>query len=147
MEAGGGNHAKRDPRSAVGPVTILWATLLVALVVHEGSHYVRLRLAGLHPRPSIHFPGLGWKFPVGDTTPAQLRSIWLIGPLMESLTWAGAALIFPTYAWYLLLLMVVELITNLLMPGSDGRRALRAYQQERAGRRGAPPARLPLAGP
>ena len=109
---------------------VLWLTLVVALVVHEGSHYVRLRLAGLHPRPSFHFPGLGWKFAVERATPHQLRSAWLVGPLAESVVWAGAALLFPGETVYLLLLMVVELITNLLLPGSDGRRALRSLREE-----------------
>ena len=111
-------------------MTVLWLTLVVALVVHEGSHYVRLRLAGLHPRPSFHFPGLGWKFAVERAKPHQLRSAWLIGPLAESVVWAGAALLFPGETVYLLLLMVVELITNLLLPGSDGRRALRSLREE-----------------
>lgn len=119
-------------------MTVLWVTLAVALVVHEGSHYVRLRLAGLHPRPSLHFPGLGWKFSTENSTWAQLRSIWLIGPIMESLVWAGSAVLFPAQAWYLLLLLVVELMTNLLMPGSDGRRALRAHRLEREERRARP---------
>ncbi len=111
-------------------MTVLWLTLVVALVAHEGSHYVRLRLAGLHPRPSFHFPGLGWKFAVANASARELRSAWLIGPLAESLVWAGAALIFPGETVYLLLLMTVELMTNLLLPGSDGRRALRSLREE-----------------
>ena len=111
-------------------MTVLWLTLVAALVVHEGSHYVRLRLAGLHPRPSFHFPGLGWKFAVANVTARELRSVWLIGPLAESLVWSGAALLFPGETVYLLLLMTVELITNLLLPGSDGRRALRTLRDE-----------------
>jgi|GEM_PF-3190745 hypothetical protein len=104
---------------------IVWLTLALALVVHEGSHYVLLRLAGLEPKPSFHFPGLGWKFQTQGATSRQLIDIWLIGPIMEALVWASAALLFPARAWELLLVMVVEMATNLLLPGSDGRRALR----------------------
>ncbi|MDA8331585.1 MAG: hypothetical protein M0027_10365 [Candidatus Dormibacteraeota bacterium] len=104
---------------------IVWLTLAVALVVHEGSHYLLLRLAGLDPKPSFHFPGLGWKFHTQGATSRQLVDIWLVGPIMEALVWAGSALLFPTWAWELLLVMVVEMATNLLLPGSDGRRALR----------------------
>lgn len=111
-------------------MTVLWLTLVVALVAHEGSHYLRLRLAGLHPRPSFHFPGLGWKFAVASASARELRSVWLIGPLAESLVWAGAALLVPGETVYLLLLMMVELMTNLLLPGSDGRRALRSLREE-----------------
>jgi hypothetical protein len=109
-------------------MTVVWLTLVVALAIHEASHYGRLRVAGLHPRPSFHFPGLGWKFAVENATPHQLRNVWLVGPLAESIVWAGAALLFPAEAVYLVLLMVVELITNLLLPGSDGRRALRSLR-------------------
>lgn len=130
---------RSTPTSGVGPEpVVLWGTLVVALVVHEGSHYVRLRLAGLHPRPSFHFPGIGWRFEVGDCSPGRLRSIWLIGPLMESLTWSGAALLFPAYAIDLMIVMVVELAVNLLFPGSDGRRVWRSWRREQAARRARP---------
>ncbi len=106
-------------------MVVIWVALGIALAVHEGSHYLLLRMAGLHPRPSFHFPGLGWRFRTEGATPRQLISIWLVGPLMEGLVWAGAAWIFPAQAWDLLLVMVAEMGTNLLLPGSDGRRAYR----------------------
>lgn len=116
----------------------IWATLVVALVVHEGSHYLLLRLAGLHPRPSFRFPGLGWRFNTGNASAQQLMDIWLVGPIMESLVWAAAALLFPSWAWELLLVMVVELVTNLVLPGSDGRRVLRLWRSSLAGRASPP---------
>lgn len=113
-------------------VVVIWVALGIALIVHEGSHYLLLRLAGLHPRPSFHFPGLGWRFSTQGATPRQLVSIWLAGPLMEGLVWASAAWLFPAQAWELLLVMVVEMGTNLLLPGSDGRRAYRLLRRIRA---------------
>jgi len=112
-------------------VIVIWVALGIALVVHEGSHYLLLRLAGLHPRPSFHFPGLGWRFNTEGASPRQLISIWLVGPLMEGLVWASAAWLFPAQAWELLLVMVVEMGTNLLLPGSDGRRAYRLLRRIR----------------
>lgn len=113
-------------------VVVIWVALGLALVVHEGSHYLLLRLAGLHPRPSFHFPGLGWRFSTEGATPRQLISIWLVGPLTEALVWASAAWLFPSQAWELLLVMAVEMGTNLLLPGSDGRRAYRLLRRIRA---------------
>jgi hypothetical protein len=114
---------------------VIWATLVVALVVHEGSHYLLLRLAGLRPRPSFHFPGLGWRFDTGNASAHQLIDIWLAGPVMESLVWATAALVFPRWGWELILVMVIELATNMLFPGSDGRRVLRLWRRGWEGRR------------
>lgn len=120
----------------VGPnlMLIVWIALGVALIVHEGSHYLLLRLAGLHPRPSFHFPGMGWKFNTAGASNRQLVDIWLIGPLMEALVWGGSALLFPRVAVDLFVVMGVEMATNLLLPGSDGRRALRLVRAERAQR-------------
>ncbi len=113
-------------------MVVIWATLVVALVVHEGSHYLLLRWAGLHPRPSFHFPGLGWRFNTGHASAHQLMDIWLVGPIMESLVWATAALLFSAWAWELLLVMGIELGTNLVLPGSDGRRVLRLWRSTSA---------------
>ncbi len=113
-------------------MVVIWVALGIALAVHEGSHYVLLRMAGLHPRPSFHFPGLGWRFSTEGATPRQLISVWLVGPLTEGLVWASAAWLFPAQAWELLLVMVVEMGTNLLLPGSDGRRAYRLLCRIRA---------------
>ncbi len=114
-------------------MVVIWATLLVALAVHEGSHYLLLRVAGLRPRPSFRFPGLGWRFDTGNASAHELIDIWLAGPVMESLVWATAAVVFPHWAWELILVMVVELMTNMMFPGSDGRRALRLWHARRAG--------------
>ena len=113
-------------------MVVIWAAVGIAVLVHESSHYLLLRLAGLHPRPSFHFPGFGWRFNTGASTPRQLVSIWLIGPLTEGLVWASAAWLFPAQAWELLLVMVVEMGSNLLLPGSDGRRAYRLVRRSRA---------------
>ncbi|MHB8395264.1 MAG: hypothetical protein ACYDC5_12385 [Candidatus Dormibacteria bacterium] len=120
----------------VGPILMLlvWITMGVALIVHEGSHYLLLRIAGLHPRPSFHFPGIGWRFNTAGASNRQLVDIWLGGPLMEALVWGTSALLFPQWAWELFVVMGVEMATNLLLPGSDGRRALRLVRSERAQR-------------
>ncbi|MHB1574998.1 MAG: hypothetical protein ACYCX9_00565 [Candidatus Dormibacteria bacterium] len=110
-------------------MVVVWVALVVALVVHEGSHYLLLRLAGLRPRPSFHFPGLGWKFHTGNVSASQLIDIWLVGPVTETLVWATAALLFPRWSWELILVMVIELATNVAFPGSDGRRAMRLWHR------------------
>jgi hypothetical protein len=121
-------------------MTVLLLILAVALVAHEGTHWLVLRLAGAEPRSALRYPdrrlllslGLGWAFTLDHAEVGMVRLNWLCGPLAESAVWLGAA------CWALLtgqgmvavacvVLCGAEFAGNWWLPWSDGR-AWRAHR-------------------
>lgn len=98
----------------------LWLVLPVAMLAHEGAHYLHLRRLGIHPRLRFGVMALGWSFDPGTATSAQLRRMWLAGPLAEAVVWTSAAVLLRGWAIPCLIVMGVQLLSNLILPGTDG---------------------------
>jgi hypothetical protein len=101
-------------------VLLIWLVLLLAVSVHEGSHFLVLRHLAARPRPTIGILGPGWVFQSGHLSDRQLRLVWAAGPVTETLVWGSAAICARGLAGPLLTLLVVQLLANSLLPGSDG---------------------------
>ena len=99
---------------------LLWAVLLLAVAAHEGAHFLVLRRLAARPRPTMGILGPGWEFESGHLTDRQLHLVWAAGPVAEAVVWAAAASIASGAASSLLTLLLVQLLANTLLPGSDG---------------------------
>ncbi len=105
------------------------AVAAAALVAHEGSHAVGLRLAGVEVAPSVRWQGIGWRF---DPSRAPVRSLlraWEAGPIAETVVWLVGAVLIPPWAFWLVLVAAVELAANWLIPGGDGSRVRRWHRR------------------
>ncbi|HVA20888.1 MAG TPA: hypothetical protein VNN74_02175 [Candidatus Micrarchaeia archaeon] len=108
--------------------SVRWGALAVAaaaLVAHEGSHAVGLRLADVDVRPAVRWQGIGWRFEPGHAPVASLLRAWELGPMVETVVWLLGALLLPAMAFWLLVLAAVQLGANWLIPGGDGSRVRR----------------------
>ncbi len=131
LETAGGDASDAGGRGGVPELVVIWAASAIALAPHELPRHGLLRPAGIHPRPSLHFPRLGWRFSPAGATPRQLVEIWLIRPLAESLVWVSVARLFPPRAWELLPVVAVEMGTSLPLPSGDGWLAHRWLRRSR----------------
>ena len=121
-----------------------FSVLIAAIVLHELAHYVLLRRIGARPRLTARawgLKGVGWAFSRQGLDQRQLPGMWLQGPLVEVMVWCAGAILFPALASLFLLVMAVSFLGNMLLPGSDGRRALKVVRQLRLASRtgGHPP--------
>lgn len=109
-----------------------FSVLVLAVILHEATHYVLLRRAGLSPRFAVRawgLKGLGWAFSTAGADRRRLVRMWLLGPFVESAVWLSGAALFAGLRGVFLLVLVVSLAGNLLLPGSDGMRALRTRRR------------------
>ncbi len=97
----------------------IWVVLLLAVATHEGAHFLHLHRLAARPRPTIGILGPGWEFESGHLNDRQLRLVWAAGPIAETLVWGTAAAIARGSAGALLTLLLVQLLANTLLPGSD----------------------------
>lgn len=107
----------------------LWLVLPLAMLAHEGAHYLDLRRLGIRPRLKLGVMAIGWSFDPGAATPAQLRRMWLAGPLAEAVVWTSAAIFLRDWAIPCLIVMAVQLLSNLILPGTDGWRIGRSLRR------------------
>ena len=108
-------------------IAVILAAALV-LLAHEMAHYVLLRWAGAKPRLTARawgLKGVGWAFDPSGVEARKLRAQWIAGPLVGCLGWAVLMLVLPSETGLWALLLVVEVVGNGLLPGSDGWRARR----------------------
>ncbi len=118
-----------------------WGALAVgvaALVAHEGSHAVGLRLAGVEVHPSVRWQGIGWRFDPARAPVRGLLRAWELGPMTETMVWLIGAVLVPKMAFWLLVIAAVQLAANWLIPGGDGSR-VRRWRARLRGERGAVP--------
>ena len=99
---------------------LIWVVLVLAATCHEAGHYLVLRHFAARPSPTLGILGPGWEFESGHLSRRQLRLVWAAGPLAESLVWGSAAMVAPGSAGLLLSLLLLQLLANTLLPGSDG---------------------------
>ena len=108
------------PHQRERPTLLIWAVLLLAVAAHEGAHFMVLRRLDARPRPTMGILGPGWEFESRHLTDRQLRLVWAAGPVAEALVWAMTAELASGSASSLLTLLLVQLVANTLLPGSDG---------------------------
>lgn len=99
--------------------------LVLATLAHEGAHFVLLRRAGAEPKFCWHGIGFGWRFDAAGVGSEKLIAQWLAGPISEGLLWLLGAAILPHLFGACLIVGGFQVAGNLLLPGSDGRRAWR----------------------
>ena len=103
-------------------------SVALVLVAHEATHYVLLRWAGAAPRLAARawgLKGVGWAFDPRGIDAWKLRLQWLAGPAVGCLGWLVLVWAEPGAAGLWVVLLVVEVVGNGLLPGSDGWRARR----------------------
>lgn len=107
-------------------MTALVLSVLLVLLAHELTHYVLLRWAGAKPRLTARawgLKGVGWAFDPYGIDHWRLQTQWLAGPLVGCLGWVLLIRLEPGEFGLWMVLLVVEVVGNLLLPGSDGWRA------------------------
>ncbi len=105
---------------------LIWVVLLLAATFHEAGHYLVLRHLAARPHPTIGLLGPGWEFESGHLSQRQLRLVWTAGPLAETLVWGSAAILARGSAGPLLSLLLLQLLANTVLPGSDGWKLVRS---------------------
>ncbi len=108
-----------------------FSVLIVAVLLHEGVHYVLLRGAGAEPHFTVRawgLKGVGWRFDARGLPKATLAYQWIAGPCAEMLVWLWGILLFPDLANLFKFILVFSLAGNMLLPGSDGWRAFKSMR-------------------
>lgn len=107
---------------------LLVLAVTLVLLSHEATHYVLLRWAGAKPRLVARgwgLKGVGWAFDPRGIDAHKLCLQWVAGPLVGCLGWAVLMVALPWAYGLWAVLLVVEVVGNGLLPGSDGWRARR----------------------
>ncbi|MGH7142197.1 MAG: hypothetical protein ACREF5_01840 [Candidatus Saccharimonadales bacterium] len=116
----------------MNPTWVLLVILLLATIVHEGTHYVVLKAGGGKPvsallhhssKRLIWSLGLGWAYDPKNVSLKTRRWSFLLGPLAELMVWSvTAALLGGLIGLSCALIGIVMHIGQWLLPGGDGRK-------------------------